>query len=235
VTRGETPRRRWLAVPDAFVSGTLVAAGSAEAIKVGLHVLWRISRRPVGSPPALRQADLAADTALLRSLASCGPAEEVEARLGEAVDWLVTEGWLLDGRAEGPDGAERWLWPDIPEARSHRERWQSGEADLPAWPVVTGYVPPERPNVFALYEENIGPLAPILAEEIAEAEATYPAPWLEDAIRMAVSANVRRWSYVRAILERWEREGRGDETDRRRAEEGRGRDAEGPYAAYIQH
>ncbi len=68
----------------------------------------------------------------------------------------------------------------------------------------------ERPNIFALYEDNIGMINPMIAEELQEAEQLYPNPWIEDAFREAVSLNKRSWRYIARILERWEREGRSD-------------------------
>ncbi len=50
--------------------------------------------------------------------------------------------------------------------------------------------------------------------QLQEAEALYPAPWLEEAIKIAVRQNRRRWSYVSRILERWAVEGKDGETGR---------------------
>ncbi len=66
----------------------------------------------------------------------------------------------------------------------------------------------DRPNIFALYEANIGMLSPMLADELKEAEALYPMNWIEDAFREATAQNVRNWRYIARILESWEREGK---------------------------
>ncbi len=66
----------------------------------------------------------------------------------------------------------------------------------------------ERPNIFVLYEQNIGLLSPLIAEELKDAAEQYPAEWIEAAFREAVQQNKRKWSYIRAILRRWETEGR---------------------------
>ncbi len=66
----------------------------------------------------------------------------------------------------------------------------------------------ERPNIFVLYEQNIGLLPPLLADELKDAADHYPAEWIEAAFREAVQHNKRKWSYIRAILRRWETEGR---------------------------
>jgi len=66
----------------------------------------------------------------------------------------------------------------------------------------------ERPNIFVLYEQNIGLLSPLIADELKDAAEQYPADWIEAAFREAVLHNKRKWSYIRAILRRWETEGR---------------------------
>jgi DNA replication protein len=66
----------------------------------------------------------------------------------------------------------------------------------------------ERPNIFVLYEQNIGLLSPLLADELKDAADQYPAEWIESAFREAIQHNKRKWSYIHAILRRWETEGR---------------------------
>ena len=68
----------------------------------------------------------------------------------------------------------------------------------------------QRPSIFSLYEQNIGLLTPLLAEQLADAEARYPAEWVEAAFIEAVNHNKRSWSYVRRILENWAQEGRAN-------------------------
>lgn len=68
----------------------------------------------------------------------------------------------------------------------------------------------DRPNLYSLYEQNIGILTPIVAEKIGEAEEKYPLEWIEEAISEAVSLNSRNWRYISRILERWEIEGKED-------------------------
>ena len=71
-------------------------------------------------------------------------------------------------------------------------------------------------NIFGLYEQNIGLLTPIIAEELADAEKLYPIEWVDEAFRQAVEYNKRNWRYINRILERWAVEGKEDEEVRRR-------------------
>ena len=79
---------------------------------------------------------------------------------------------------------------------------------MPTREYETALVLVERPNIFVLYEQNIGLLSPLIADELRDAADRYPEEWIESAFREAVQHNKRKWSYIRAILRRWEAEGR---------------------------
>jgi DnaD/phage-associated family protein len=67
---------------------------------------------------------------------------------------------------------------------------------------------PPTVNIFALYEQNIGILQSMIAEELKEAERIYPPQWIEEAFKEAVTLNKRNWRYIARILERWANEGK---------------------------
>jgi DNA replication protein len=67
---------------------------------------------------------------------------------------------------------------------------------------------PPTINIFALYEQNIGMITPMIAEELKEAEKIYPPQWIEEAFKVAVTLNKRSWKYIARILERWASEGK---------------------------
>ncbi|HRO90206.1 MAG TPA: DnaD domain protein, partial [Promineifilum sp.] len=92
----------------------------------------------------------------------------------------------------------------------------------------------ERPNIFVLYEQNIGALTPLIADELREAERTYPPQWIEEAIKLAVTNNARRWRYIMAILERWRQEGRQDALGQRDSQRNLQRQIPSEYDDIIQ-
>lgn len=63
-----------------------------------------------------------------------------------------------------------------------------------------------------LYENNIGPLTPMLAEAIDKALKIYPLDWIAMAIETAVRNEGRSWAYVEAILKRWQAQGFSDQS-----------------------
>jgi DNA replication protein len=67
---------------------------------------------------------------------------------------------------------------------------------------------PPAINIFALYEQNIGMITPMIAEELKEADRLYPPQWIEEAFKEAVTLNKRSWKYIARILERWASEGK---------------------------
>jgi len=63
-------------------------------------------------------------------------------------------------------------------------------------------------NIFTLYEQNIGIITPMIAEELKDAGNLYPPQWIEEAFKEAVTMNKRSWKYIARILERWATEGK---------------------------
>ena len=202
-------------VPNFFFSELLPDIDHLGELKVTLHVFWLLAMKR-GERPCVSGEDLSADQRLLGGLTS--PGMSGAEALQDALDRAVARGTLL--RVRSGHGAKRQDWYFV-----NSEKGRQAVDDLLAgkWAPLGAGEPvqlrAERPNIFVLYEHNIGPLTPLLAEELMEAEDAYPAPWIEDAFREAVELNKRSWRYVQRILERWATEGRGDEEPRQRDED----------------
>ena len=65
-----------------------------------------------------------------------------------------------------------------------------------------------RPTIFKLYEENIGPLTPMIADILRDCQKDYPYEWICDAVEEAVTNNARSWRYIESILRSWKENGR---------------------------
>ncbi len=228
-----------VAVPVQFFSELLPAIEDRAELLVTLYALW-LAHHGGAEQPFFRLDDLVADERFYRSLAD---AERTpQEALQEGVDRAVARGTLLRARArKAPDAPEEdWYCLNTTANRVRLRALASGEREtVSAWAVDWGEsIPslrPVRANIFTLYEQNIGLLQPLLADELREAEQEYPAEWIEDAFRIAAERNVRHWRYVRAILERWAREGRGDEKTGRRGTQDPKRYISGPYSHLIKH
>lgn len=57
-------------------------------------------------------------------------------------------------------------------------------------------------EIFALYEQEIGGLTPMVRDELNDALTVYPPEWIPEAIAIAVKRNARRWDYVEGVLKK---------------------------------
>ena len=214
-------------VPAPFFSELLPEIDHLGELKVVLYAIWFLDRleAPVRY---LTLEDFVSEDLLIQGIAEGG--------VTEALDRAVERGVLLRirlrGDSSGPE--ETLFFLNTPRGRAAVKSIENGlwRPDLQDHPPVSLDV--ERPNIYRLYEENIGPLTPIVADMLRETEQAYRLEWIEEAITIAVQNNVRRWKYVDAILRSWQEEGR-DGTNRRDPEKDRRKYTEGEFADFIEH
>ena len=221
-------------IPDLFFSELLPTIDDLAELKVTLHCFWLLGQK-TGAFRYVRLQELLADDLLLQGLET---AERSGARaLRQGLERAVARGTLLQATVERDDRTEEWYFLNSEGGRQIAARLQRGDwTDLPELARAESIrLQLARPNIFVLYEQNIGPLTPLIAEELREAEQTYPAEWIEEAFRIAVEQNVRRWRYARAILERWRNEGKDDTTSQPGDRQDRYRYIRGEYAEFIEH
>lgn len=76
-----------------------------------------------------------------------------------------------------------------------------------------------RPEIFTIYEQNIGALTPLVAEELkaidAEHPQTWPDDWFTQAVLEATQANARNLRYVKAVIASWQQNGYKADTRKR--------------------
>ncbi|MGD8622718.1 MAG: DnaD domain protein [Anaerolineales bacterium] len=214
------------AVPNLFFSELLPQIDHLGEMKLTLYAFWALSKKPPENR-YLTYDELLGDEWLLHALQE--PNLTTEESLQEAVERAVARGTLLKVRIE--DQPDRpYFFINSAKGRAAVEGIESGEwqpSGDPAAPITLAH---ERPNIYTLYEQNIGPLTPMIAERLREAEEEYPSAWIEDGIRIAVENNVRKWRYVEAILEDWKSRGRDEREDRGDTEKARRRYIQGKFA-----
>ena len=223
-------KSRLTRLPAAFFADLLPEIDHLGELKVTLYAFWFLDRLE-GDLRFIRYQDFAGDKVLLEGLGS-PPGAGLEA-LNEALERAVQRGSILRVQPAGNQD-EAYYFINSPRGKAAAAALENGE-----WsPQDTARLPQtlelERPNIYRLYEQNVGPLTPLIADALREAEATYPMEWIAEAVRAAVEANVRRWRYIDAILRaRLEREPNG--TTRRETEKDRRRYVEGEFGDFIEH
>ena len=224
-------KTRLVQIPAAFFAELLPEIDHMGELKLTLHVFWQLNQME-GDFRYVRLAEMEQDEHLLAGLAK---AERAQKRaLHEALDRAVIRGSLLKVTLAYATQPEVLFFVNSPKGRAAVEAIRTGKwkPDLAGQQVA--HLEVDRPNIYRLYEQNIGPLTPMMGEILRDAEDTYAEDWIRDAFRIALANNVRNWRYVEAILRSWKEKGR-DEQARRDPEKDRRRYVEGEFADFIEH
>ncbi len=207
-----TQRERSVPVPAELFGEVLAAVQDLAELKVLLTIFRLVAAQrdlPRDRPRAVGWDMLRQDEALREGLAVLGKEQSVEQRLDRALEQAVARGTLLHLVAQRGGHAESWYLLNTAANRRLAQTLGQDLGRLAGTPLAeASAVSLEPASIYSLYEQNIGLLTPLLAEELEEAAQAYPPQWIEEAFREAVAHNRRHWRYIRAILERWGREGR---------------------------
>jgi DNA replication protein len=191
-------------LPMIFFTQLFPQMDNLGQLRLLLYMFWHSEQQP-GPVRYFRFIDFTSDPTLMELLGD-------EVGLRSALGGLVILHAVLEAELEWMD--EVYYFINTPQGRAavhaiQSGAWQDFSQDRQAINLVD-----ESPNIFELYEKNIGVITPMMADILKDDEATYPAPWIREAIQIAVTRNVRTWKYVQAILKRWQTEGFGDEQNR---------------------
>ena len=219
-------------VPDLFFSDLLPQMEDLGELKLTLHCFWLLNEQG-GAAKFLRGDDLRNDETLLRSLHLNSNLRSPQQALEDALERTVARNTLLkleiesdteekedkegkggkDGKGGGKSGVkvEDWYFINTPKGRQTLALVREGRlGELQAAIPDEARLKVNRPNIFILYEQNIGMMTPLIADQLRDMEKSYPPDWIDEAFTLAVAENKRRLRYIQAILKRWETEGKND-------------------------
>lgn len=209
-------------IPDEYITDVVPHLDDLDTLKVTLYALWFIAKSGGDTNP-IRLKDFFRDEQF--PMAFGKTEKEQKENIRSALQKALEQHILIGKGTANIDTAIFYINSTngrkaLKNAGATREIKREKKTD-------------EKINIFALYEENFGILTPMIAEALRQAEGLYPAEWIQEAMKIAVSNNVRRWRYVEAILQSWKEEGRHG-TDKRAAEEDYKRYLKGKYGEYIE-
>jgi len=213
--RGFIDSETFTQLPDAFFHQLLKEIDDAAELKVTLYFLWRVEHIE-GPFRALCETDFDAKDIGLA-------ADDIKLGLGKA----VKRGSMLKSTHE----ADVFYFLNSPRGRAAADAFAKGQ-----WRKSAGILsapPVERPNIFKLYEENIGPLTPLIADALKDAEELYYADWIADAISLAVKNTKRNWKYCESILKRWKEKGTHGKKDKQNSEKDSGRYTDSQFSEFL--
>jgi len=212
--KGFPSKMKFTAVPDFFLSRLLPQISDINELKTTLHIFQALYHKR-GYPRFATYKELAGNKSLMSSLK--GDVQPPDKALRRALDMAAERGTILHLALDRDGTPEDIYFLNTEADRQVIARIQNGELKLSG--LKSGepaYVNAEEPpDIFTLYEQNIGMLTPMIADELRDAEQLYPQDWIRDAIKEAVALNKRSWRYIAKILENWSTEGKSDGTHRR--------------------
>ena len=211
---GFPAKMQFTPLPNFFFSALLPQISDIIELKATLHIFETLYHKR-GYPRFVTYRELLSNKSLMNSLREA--AKPPQEALHNALEMATQRGTFLHLVLEGDGVPEDIYLLNTERDRQTVAKIQSGELILSGLKAKgqTYIETEEQPDIFTLYEQNIGMLTPIIAEELREAEQLYPETWVKDAIKEAVSLNKRNWRYIARILERWSTEGRRNGTYRR--------------------
>ncbi len=201
----------FIRIPDQFFRELLPDIEDLDELKVTLHIFWRLEHME-GPFRYLLFTDLLKDHQLVGSWV--GSPRKAKKNLEAALQKAAERGSILGAEITVKRSKDRLIFLNSPRGRAALDAIRRGDwrkVENPDSPIEISL---ESPNIFQLYEANIGPLTPMIADALRDAEKTYQANWVEEAFRIAVERNKRNWHYIEAILHRWQEGGRDDRKDK---------------------
>jgi DNA replication protein len=214
-----------VSIPRSFFADLLPQISDIAELQVAL-AFFRLLDEGQGVDAPISEQAIVRDRLLRDALRIVGSPNEPNRRIGTGLDLAVGRGTLCRFAAGKGSKRQTWYYLNTPANQAMVAAMSRGAIPPPAvlWDGdELPQIAPERPNVFRLYEQNIGLLTPLIADQLVTALESYPQDWIEDAINEAVSYNRRSWRYIQRILEQWTVQGRGEsnevgsnETHRRR-------------------
>ena len=211
---GFPAKMQFTPLPNFFFGRLLPQINDIAELKTTLHIFEALYRK-LGYPRFTTYKELLNNASLMSSLR--GVAQPPDEVLRNALEMATKRGTILHLVLDRDGVPEDIYFLNTEANRQIVTKIQDGELLLSGLKAEgqTYIEVEEQPDIFTLYEQNIGMLTPMIAEELREAEKLYPKNWINDAIKEAVALNKRNWRYISRILENWSTEGRSDGTYRR--------------------
>jgi DNA replication protein len=201
--KGFPARMQFTPVPNIVFSSLFPQITDIVELKVLFHV-FEILYPKKGNVKYFTISEL-----LARAGQIGGPESHPEKITG-ALQSLIKKGAIIPFSMTRNGAAEEIYLLNNQTNKLNLERIQSGEISLPELkpekPILVAL--PEPSDIFSLYEQNIGMLTPLIADELKEAGKQYPENWIKDAIKEAAESNKRNWKYIAWILAHWSTEGK---------------------------
>ena len=220
-----------ISIPHTYFKKVLTEVKSATDIKVVLYIFWFLGYQE-GNSKFITLSDFLNDDDFLDGLDL--DTGEYENHIQRSLQSLVTGGILICYNPENGSFNNTIYFLDSPKNEAIVKSLEDGHISIQELIRVPVKLAVDKPTIYKLYEENIGPLTPMLADALRDAEQDYSYDRIVKAFQIAVERNARNWRYIDAILKSGQEKG-NDGSDRQNNKEDRKRYYKGQYSDFIEH
>jgi len=149
-------------IPTLFFKELLPQIDDLDELKVTLYALWQITRLE-GEVRFLKEEDFSGDPIFMEGMGATTAAQQRAVRTG--LELAVNRGTLLKTSVPDKDDQLVIYFFNSPRGQAAVQSvadgsWRPSDGSGPS-PILSM----EQPNIFQLYEENIGPLTPLIAAQ----------------------------------------------------------------------
>lgn len=189
-----------MCIPAVWFDEWLMTAGTREEALV-LAACGQLFREEDGVR-LVDEVELLTNSRLLEVIESTG-SQTATSRIIRALNRSVRRGALVRMWV-GEEGAQRtrYVMPAGGSTSTARSPRRADSAEVDGAETVRRY-DATAPSVFRAYEDAVGMLTPLVADQIQQALQRHPAEQVLDAIREAVRTNRRNWRYIQHVLQNW--------------------------------
>jgi DNA replication protein len=223
-------------IPSWFFHDIILQVKDRDELKILLLIIHLIRQKKI-YPGFIAAGEITSDVLIRRNINS-DDADELGRLIEKVLTNAVDYGMLLKLTYKSGGNVKDLYFMNTAGSQNTIDKFKAGKIILKGIEgEAEGLSPKEEiKNIYSLYEQNIGMLTPIIAEQLKLAEKTYPADWIQDAFHEAVDLNKRNWRYIQRILENWATEGKSDGTNRRNIKKDKDPDRfiKGKYGHMVQ-
>ena len=198
--------RRVIEVPESILTEIAPQIRDIGELQLILLVVRMATERGGIDQPVSRD-ELGRDAGVQRAFQLEGTMRDPGESVERSLELAVGRGVVIKLRVIDGDSERIWYFLNTIQNAAKVRAMANGSEVPPKtlWSAASApRIEAERPTIFRLYEQNIGPLTPLIAQRLLDALEVYPAGWIEDAVAEAVSYNRRSWRYIARILENWQ-------------------------------
>ena len=195
-----------ICIPRSYFDGVLTEATSYDELHILLAAIRLMNAE--GEPASIDEEAIMRDAKLNAVLSTTATSQSSTSRIIRALNQSVVRGALH--RTSRMEGNRQTIAYQLggegqPVADSEGQLIDAFDGDSPA-PLSPHNT--QAASVYGAYEDNIGMLTPLVADQIRLALELYPASWVHEAIGEAVAYNRRQWRYIHRVLQNWAADGR---------------------------